>query len=229
MIDSHSTRRIDRRAAGLVSALVLAGSAFAGCRSAYYSTMEAFGVHKRELLVDRVEEGRDAQEAAKEEFQDALEAFRAMSGFRGEEGLETIHSKLSRQLQRSEARAEEVRARIGAIERVAGDLFEEWQDEIRRIQKRELRARSQELLAQTRERYEDLIEAMNRAEQRMEPVLSVFRDHVLFLKHNLNAQAIASLRGDLEEVEADVGALIREMEAAIAESEAFLARMQAPR
>jgi hypothetical protein len=63
----------------------------------------------------------------------------------------------------------------------------------------------------------------------MEPVLSVFRDHVLFLKHNLNAQAIASLRGDLAEVEADVGALIREMEAAIAESEAFLARMQAPR
>ena len=227
MIDAHLIRRIDRHTAGLASALLVAGAWCGGCRSAYYSTMEAFGVHKREILVDRVEEGRDAQQAAKKEFQDALEAFRAMSGFRGEEGLETIYSKLNRQLQRSEARADEVRARIDAIETVAGDLFEEWQVEIRQIQKRELRNRSQDLLEETRDRYEDLIEAMNRAEERMEPVLSVFRDHVLFLKHNLNAQAIASLRGDLDEIEADVGALIREMEAAIAESEAFLARMQA--
>lgn len=227
MIDAHPTRRIGIRAAGLACALAAAVIGWGGCRSAYYSTMEAFGVHKREILVERVEEGRDAQQAAKEEFQDALEAFRAMSGFRGEEGLEALYSKLNRQLQRSEARAGEVRSRIDAIETVAGDLFDEWQAEIRQIQKRELRERSQDLLEQTQDRYADLIEAMGRAEERMEPVLALFRDHVLFLKHNLNAQAIASLRGDLDEVEADVGALIREVEAAIAESEAFLERMQA--
>ena len=36
---------------------------------------------------------------------------------------------------------------------------------------------------------------MRLAESRIEPVLKSFRDQVLFLKHNLNAKAIASLRG----------------------------------
>ena len=47
-----------------------------GCRSAYYKTMETFGVQKRHILVDRVEEGRDAQEKASEQFQTALEVFK---------------------------------------------------------------------------------------------------------------------------------------------------------
>lgn len=30
----------------------------AGCQSTYYKTMEAFGLHKRDLLKDNVEEAR---------------------------------------------------------------------------------------------------------------------------------------------------------------------------
>lgn len=36
-----------------------------GCSSAYYKTMENFGVEKRDILVDRVEEARDAQDDAR--------------------------------------------------------------------------------------------------------------------------------------------------------------------
>ena len=39
------------------------------CASIYYSTMETFGVEKRDILVDRVEDARDGQEDAKEQFQ----------------------------------------------------------------------------------------------------------------------------------------------------------------
>ena len=217
--------RLPARVLALALALC-APAALGACRSAYYSTMEAFGFHKRDLLVERVEEGRDAQQEAKEQFQDALEAFRAVSGFRGDEQLETLYGRLQRQLDRSEERAAAVRERVAEIERVADDLFSEWKAETRQYEDRDLRRRSEALLEDTRERYDDLIAAMRRAEQRMEPVLAVFRDHVLFLKHNLNAQAVASLQGDLAEVEADVGALVRELEAAIAESEAFLASMR---
>ena len=37
------------------------------CQKAYYSTMEKFGVHKRDIMVDRVGEARDSQEEAKEQ------------------------------------------------------------------------------------------------------------------------------------------------------------------
>ena len=49
--------------------------ALLGCSSAYYGTMEKLGYHKRDLMVDRVEAAKDAQEDAKEQFKSALEKF----------------------------------------------------------------------------------------------------------------------------------------------------------
>jgi hypothetical protein len=63
---------------------------------------------------------------------------------------------------------------------------------------------------------------MRLAEERMEPVLAAFRDQVLALKHNLNAQAIASLRDERTVVEADIADLIEQMNDAIRKAEAFL-------
>ncbi len=67
---------------------------------------------------------------------------------------------------------------------------------------------------------------MSRAEERMDPVLTAFRDQVLFLKHNLNAQAIASLKRDTAAIEADVDSLIGDMQRAIGEAESFLTAME---
>ena len=64
---------------------------------------------------------------------------------------------------------------------------------------------------------------MKRAESKMKPVLGAFRDQVLFMKHHLNARAIASLEGTVGELESEVASLIREIEASIQESERFLA------
>jgi hypothetical protein len=48
------------------------------------------------------------------------------------------------------------------------------------------------------------------------------RDQVLFLKHNLNAKDIVSLRGELVQVESDTDKLIKELEASIAEADRFI-------
>ncbi len=211
----------------LAFALVLtafAGASLCSCRSAYYSTLETFGVHKRDILVDRVQEARESQEDVKENFADALEAFRSVQAFDGGD-LEKLYSKLKRELDRSEAGVADVKARIVQIEKVSGDLFTEWRAEASNIEDRELRAASERLEEDTRDAYRDLIAAMKRAESKMDPVLTRFRDHVLFLKHNLNARAVASLAGSLATIETDVGALIADMEASIAEADAFLAQM----
>ncbi len=211
----------------LAFALVLtafAGASLCSCRSAYYSTLETFGVHKRDILVDRVQEARESQEDVKEDFADVLEAFRSVQAFDGGD-LEKLYSKLKRELDRSEAGVADVKARIVQIEKVSGDLFTEWRAEASNIEDRELRAASERLEEDTRDAYRDLIAAMKRAESKMDPVLTRFRDHVLFLKHNLNARAVASLAGSLATIETDVGALIADMEASIAEADAFLAQM----
>lgn len=198
----------------------------AGCSSAYYKAMETFGVEKRDILVDRIEEGRDAQQEAKAEFQSALQAFKATTGFQGGD-LEAVHDKLDGRLKDCESRAKGVRGRIEAIEDVASDLFAEWKQEAAQYSDPKLRSQSEQLLRDTKERYGSLVSAMKKAEATMEPVLSAFRDQVLFLKHNLNAQAIASLAGNVASIEDDVARLVADMEASIAEADAFIRSMGA--
>jgi hypothetical protein len=195
-----------------------------GCRSAYFETMEAIGYHKRELLVDRVEDARESQEEAKEQFQSALETFISVLNFEGGE-LQEKYEKLNVEFEESESKAEAVSERIDEVEDVAEALFDEWESELDQYSDDRLRRASERKLDETRERYERLISAMRRAEGRVDPVLSVFRDQVLFLKHNLNAQAVASLQDELVSVEADITSLIREMEASIREADAFIREM----
>jgi len=207
-----------------LSSLVIAIFLACGCRSAYYSTMEKFGYHKRDMLVDRIQNARDAQEQAKEQFESALEEFSAVTNFKGGD-LEATYNKLKKELERSEAKAGAVADRIVEVERVAEALFKEWQNELDEYSNEQLRDRSKQELAQTRQRYARLIAAMQSAEMKIGPVLDAFRDQVLFLKHNLNAQALASLQGELVAVQTDIAGLIKEMEASIAEANAFIEAM----
>jgi ElaB/YqjD/DUF883 family membrane-anchored ribosome-binding protein len=203
----------------VATALVLSS-----CQGMKYDALEKLGWHKRDLLVSRVESARDEQEEAKEQFQTALERFTEVVGFEGGD-LQSGYNKLQKELDRCEDRAEDVRDRIDSIEDVSEALFVEWEQELAQFTSEDLRRRSEEQLEQTRGRYGQLIRTMQRAEQKMQPVLGAFRDHVLFLKHNLNAQAVASLQGEALSLESDISDLIREMEIAIAEADSFIESM----
>ncbi|MEX0329817.1 MAG: DUF2959 domain-containing protein [Puniceicoccaceae bacterium] len=201
------------------------GLLIGGCQSAYYATMEKFGVEKRDIMVDRVEDARDAQEETKEEFADALEQFSALVNYEGDE-LEEVYDKLKAKFEDSEAAANEVRDRIRSIESVSTDLFREWDEEIEQYTSANLKRMSREARLQTEESYLVLIKKMKAAEATMYPVLDLFRDQVLFLKHNLNARAIASLDTEASAIEEEVRKLIEEMNASIAEADAFIASMK---
>lgn len=193
----------------------------AGCQTAYYGTMEKFGVEKRDILVDRVEEARDDQQAAKEQFTTALQQFRAVTGFTGGQ-LGTAYDTLNASYERSKAKADAVHDSIVKVDEVAQALFKEWQAELEDYTNEALRRESAQKLTMTQNRYGELLAAMKRAEASTTPVLNTFHDQVLFIKHNLNAQAIASLQGQLTAIETDVGALVREMERSIAEANEFI-------
>lgn len=205
--------------------LLLVATFLAGCQSVRYRTLEAIGVEKRDILSARVESARDAQDDAREEFSSALDQFRATVAFDGGE-LETLYNRLNRAYERSLADATRVRDRIERVRDVAEDLFEEWTDELDQYENADLRRRSAELLRETKSRYERMIAAMERAEATMDPVLQAFQDQVLFLKHNLNAQAISALRAELDNIESETETLIRAMNEAIAEADAFMQALE---
>ncbi|WKE65592.1 DUF2959 domain-containing protein [Gallaecimonas kandeliae] len=201
---------------------LLALFSLSGCQSAYYATMEKVGIHKRDILADRVEAAGEAQQDAQKQFKDALEHFRAVVKVEGSEDLEKRYDELSSQYEDSEKAAKEVSDRIDAVQDVAEALFEEWQGELDQYSSPSLRAASAHTLADTKRRYQSLLKAMRKAEAKMPPVLAKFHDQVLFLKHNLNARAIGSLKGELGSIEKQVDSLIKEMQRAVNESERFI-------
>ena len=209
--------------AALGASLLLGASA---CSSVYYDTLENFGIEKRDILVDRVKDGREAQADAQEEFKDALTQFRELVAVDGGE-LEKKYDKMSGSYERLEREADEVRDRISSIEDVGTALFREWEDELDLYQDASLRASSARQLRDTQQQYQQVVRAMNRAASKMDPVMELFEDRVLYLKHNLNARAIAGLSGELTTIESRVDALIAEMDAAIAEANAFIDQMEA--
>ena len=204
--------------------VLLAAALFAGCQSAYYGAMEKFGYEKRDILVDRVDDAREAQQEAKRQFESALAQFIAVTDFSGGE-LEQQYNKLKSEYDDCESRADTVRKRITDVERVAQDLFREWEKELTQYTSPELRRSSQAQLDTTRARYRELIGAMKRAEKKLDPVLGAFHDRVLFLKHNLNARAIASLKTERARIQADIATLVADMNRSIAEADRFIRDM----
>jgi type I site-specific restriction endonuclease len=192
----------------------------------YYSTMKRFGMEKRDILVDRVRDAQKAQTEAKEEFQTALERFKAVIEVE-DSSLERKYQTLSKELERSEQRASAVHDRIKAVRDVSDDLFKEWQKELGKYADRSLRAESERDLRETRRRADTLIASMTRAERRIAPVLTPLRDRVLFLKHNLNARAIGALGKELSTMRGDVDSLVADLGAAITEADAFIKEMDA--
>ena len=199
--------------------------ALGGCSSVYYGTMEKVGIHKRDIMADRVKENRDTQNETKQQFVTAMEQFKSVVNFKGGD-LEKEYNKLNATLKKSEAKATEVRDRIHAVEDVSEALFDEWRVEIKQYSNDALRRSSQQKYDLTRKKYAELIKVMKKAEARLEPALVPLRDQVLFMKHNLNARAIAGLSSEVVSAQANVDKLVKEMEASIAQADSFIKTLQ---
>jgi hypothetical protein len=204
--------------------LVAVAVLLCGCSTVYYSAWEKLGVEKRDLLKKRVIEARDEQKEAGVEFKDAMTRLKEMTGFDGGK-LEKAYQGLKSDFDSCNSQAETVRKRIRDMETVARDLFAEWEKEIAQISTPSLQSNSREQLRSTKARYESLHATLVSAEQSMAPVLTQFKDYVLYLKHNLNAQAIASLKGEATNVQNEIGRLISQMNASIAKADEFVKSM----
>jgi chromosome segregation ATPase len=208
----------------LACALLSVVASLTACRQVVYSAYEKVGVYKRDLLKKRVVAARDEEKEAQGTFTNALTRLKALTGFEGGD-LEKQYRKLQADYDDAAAGVDAVRSRIASVESVASDLFKEWEKENREIETESLRRTSREQLIETRRRYDEMLRALKDAERSMDPVLQKLHDYVLVLKHSLNAQAVASLRGESVKIQADITRLLDEMSASIAQADAFVRQM----
>ncbi len=208
----------------MLAALLVLGL-LSGCETAYINTMEKFGVHKREILADRIVDVQEAQQDGQAQFRSALEQFRAVIDIDGGE-LEQQYDKLQAAYENSESAANNISKRIDKVESVADALFDEWQAELSQYSNQRLRADSERKMLKTQRSYRQVMNAMRASEKSLAPVLDALRDNTLYLKHNLNASAIGALRGEYRSVNKNVAQLISSMEKSIAESNSFIKQLE---
>ncbi len=198
-----------------------------GCQSTYYSAMEKVGIHKRDIMVDRIEDTQSAQENAQEQFKSALDKFRSVVNFDGGD-LEDVYNQLNDEYESSVSAAEKVRNRIDGVKSVSEALFEEWEEELNQYSSSKLRRSSEQQLKTTRRHYQQMLVSLEKSEQQMQPILDAFQDQVLYLKHNLNARAIAALKGEFGSIKADIERLVKDMQASIEQSRKFVETLKQP-
>ncbi len=201
----------------------------AGCaetRAVYYDAWEKLGYAKRDRLVENVKSARDAQQDAKQQFASALDQFKSVVNFKGGD-LEALYDKLNSSYKRSDSRASAVKSKIQSVKNVGEALFTEWQGEIAQMSDdSSLQSQSKALYDKTHVHYDELVAHMDAAAATMDPVLRKFKDRVLFIKANLNAEAIASLQGTDVELGGDIDNLIKEMQDSINEADKFISQVQ---
>jgi len=205
----------------LTTSLVLLLS---GCQTAYYSAMEKVGIHKRDILIDRVEEAKESQQASQQEFQSALERLSLLINLEGGE-LQTVYSQLNDDYESSQKAADDVSNRIDKVEDVANALFVEWNDELAQYQNPSLKRESEKKLNSTKRQFEKLLKSMRTSEKKMGPVLAALKDNVLYLKHTLNAQAVSAIKGEFNNLKRDIQSLMTDMNKSIADSNQFIEQM----
>tara|TARA_B100000497_G_scaffold124498_1_gene159088 strand:+ start:5056 stop:5703 length:648 start_codon:yes stop_codon:yes gene_type:complete len=201
--------------------LLTAVISLTACETVVYDALEKVGYHKRDILIDRIDAAQASQTEGQEQFKSALEQFKSVINFDGGD-LEVTLDLLNDEYEASVDAADEIHDRINSVENVADALFDEWQEELEQYSNASLRRDSERQLKDTRRRYSKVLGAMRRAENAIDPVLASLKDNTLYLKHNLNARAIASLKNELGTVDNDVNALLTAMQQAINESNAFI-------
>ena len=203
-----------------VSLCVLLAS-LAGCTRAYYKTMSTLGRQKRDILISRVKDARKDQQETKEQIKGTMESLQELTGFQGG-SLEKSYKRLNSEYEKANDQAVKLHNRIESIDQVSNDMFNEWQGEIKQMGNTKLRTQSTQMLRDARTREAAYIRSMRRTEEKMAPVLKSFHDQVLFLKHNLNARAIGSLKGTTVNIHGDVADLTASIDASMAEADGLI-------
>ena len=223
---TSTKRALGTRFYGRLLVLVCSQMLLLGCASAYYDALESIGVHKRDIFVDRIEESLEVRKEGQAQFESALEQFKATVDFDGG-GLEKAYNLFNDEYEESEEAANAISEHISAVESVADALFEEWSDELDLYTSPSLRRASERQYKSTQKKYQRLLASMRRVEESMQPVLATMRDNVLFRKHNLNARAIDTLKGELGSINRDMSKLVKNVQRSIAEAEAFITTLKA--
>lgn len=208
-----------------LSLALLTVLSLAGCQSSYFSLMDKAGISKREMLVDRIEDARDAQIKARYAFSRAADRYQAALHPSGNAPPVTLE-QLQKAYADSSKAAAAVAPRVEVVEHVGDALFEEWRGELSHYRDAKLVAASRDAYDHSRAQYQQLLTSMRTAQTHVAPALENLNEQLLLIKHRRNAEASNGLDESTRSIPEDVAPLLIEMQRSIDQAGAFVNLLQ---
>ena len=181
---NHSQRAI----ALLVLVLAPGCALFAG---------KAKGPEEVHDLVGSIERVYVDSELARERTSSAVTALESIASQDFGDDSPAAYADFVARVEAAEEAAEQLSDSIDPMKDASRPVFDKWEDEIKQFSSASMRARSEDRLAETRKRYDEIVDAADRAVETLAEVNQGLRDHALFLSHDFNAQSINAIQADV--------------------------------
>jgi uncharacterized protein YhaN len=159
------------------------------------------GVKQVEQLIKKANAAVESINGAKLQLQKTMEAYNAVLAPDVKDRRDA-YKKLQKEMATSEKKRAEVSMRNSEMNAEADKLFKSWEGSTAAIQNPELRQRSGQRLARTKERYGEIRATGQSASSLYMPFMKALQDQVTYLGHDLNAGAVASLKPEADKLNA---------------------------
>jgi signal transduction histidine kinase len=110
----------------------------------------------------------------------------------------------------------------------AGLVFEQWKQDVAKIQNERLRQRSEARLAVARERYDAIAKVAVPTQTHLDGYVKTLRDHATFLAHDLNTSALDEIQSEVVVVGRLAESLDRSLDACLAAARTYVERAALP-
>ncbi len=203
-----------------VIVFLIASYLLSSCQTAYYKIWETLGREKRDLLESNVEKAGDEQRAMENEFEDILSRIRSEYDFDGGE-IERLYDQLKSDYENVVAKKEQLEERSDSIHTIANDLFKEWKREAQGLSNRRYKEDSLKKLRIAKDNFKRMSASLKNTQDRLNTVTKQFKDHVTYLKHNLNAKSLDVFKTEINSIKDDMEKLISTVKLSIKQSDDF--------
>jgi hypothetical protein len=167
---------------------------------AAFSSKKSEGLNRVDQLLSQVERVQVESEACKERSTAALQALETLvdSDFNGDPVAAYDHVATS--IEESKDQEQRLASSVDGMKSRAEELFADWTKSLEAMTNAKLKERSQGRLEATRARYQAVLESVAAAQSSCDAFHTELDDHTLFLEHDLNAESVESIAGDVEDL-----------------------------
>jgi hypothetical protein len=180
------------------------------------------GVKQIEQLIKRANAAVKAVDDTKLQIQKTMDAYNVVVAPETA-NRKSAYGKLQKEINATKKKQADIAVRGGEAAAEADTLFKSWQASTASISDEGLRAKSEQRLAETQKRVEE-IQANNRhADELYADFMKALEDHVTYLGHDLNASAVASLKDESARLNAQASELYGAIETATSSASTAIA------